>query len=70
MDGAASSIRRREETALGQISIAPMKRPGNVYMTMTGLGNYRKLMLLLAKMSTFHKESLNKRSWKIRYVGR
>ena len=70
MDGAALSIRRRGKAAAAHISIAPNNKLGNVYMTMTDFGNYRKLMLLLAKTTHFHERSLNKGSCKIRYVGR
>ena len=70
MDGAALSIRRREKAASAHISIAPTKKLGNVYMTMTDFENYRKLKLLLAQTTTFHEKSLNKGSWKMRYDGR
>ena len=70
MDGAALSIRRREKAASAHISIAPIKKLGNVYMTMNDLENYGKLELLLAQTSFFHKKSVNRESLEMTCVGR
>ena len=70
MGGETLSSRRRENAALIQISKAPMKRLGNVYMRMTDLEYSRILVILVAKMQTFHKDSSNKVIWKMSYVGR
>ena len=70
MCGETLSSRRRENAALIQISKAPMKRLGNVYMRMTDLEYSRILVCFAAKMQTFHKDSSNKVIWKMSYVGR
>ena len=43
MDGAALSIRRREKADAAHISIAPIRKLENVYMTMADFENYAKL---------------------------
>ena len=50
MGGETLSSRRRENAALIQISKAPMKQIGNVYMRMTDLEYSRILMILVAKI--------------------
>ena len=60
MGGETLSSRRRENAALIQISKAPMSRLGNVYMRMTDLEYSRILVILVAKIRTFHKDSPNK----------
>ena len=70
MGGETLSSCRRENAALIQISKAPMKQIGNVYIRMTDLEYSRILVILVAKMQTVHQDSSNKVIWKMRYVGR